>query len=130
MCSPLTKQQQSKFEEMLSQQAASLCREAREIYSSSHAMVANGDTDLPNSVEGWIEILNQYSDNESFQTRRQLERIAAAQEQIELGLYGICSDCESPISLERLLQDPSQQRCGVCEARYKQLSASSKRVWL
>jgi RNA polymerase-binding transcription factor DksA len=130
MSSHLSKQQQDKFAEMLSVQADKLCREAIALHHAAHAAVANGDTHTSSSVDGWIDLLYQYNDSHSFEIRRQLERIAAAQQQLDLGLYGLCSDCESPIAIERLEQDPSQQRCGICEARYNKLSASSKRVWL
>ncbi|TCI01545.1 hypothetical protein EZV61_17680 [Corallincola luteus] len=130
MCSPLSKQHQEKFEDMLSQQADALCKQAQALHISSQALAANGDIKQPNSIDHWIDFLYQCNDDASFQIRRKLEGIAAAQQQIELGLYGICSDCESPITLERLLQEPSQQRCGICEAKFNQLSASSKRVWL
>lgn len=50
---------------------------------------------------------------ESFIT--ELRRIDAALCQLDLGLYGICSDCEEPIEEERLEEDPCIQRCQCCE---------------
>lgn len=47
-----------------------------------------------------------------------LKQIDAALCQMDLGLYGLCSDCEEPLSSEQLEQDPTQQRCPRCEARY------------
>jgi len=47
-----------------------------------------------------------------------LKRIDAALCQMDLGLYGLCSDCEEPLSIEQLEQDPTLQRCPRCETRY------------
>ncbi|MFM2483930.1 TraR/DksA family transcriptional regulator [Celerinatantimonas yamalensis] len=47
----------------------------------------------------------------------ELCRIDAALCQGELGLYGICSDCEDSIEEERLEADPCTQRCEKCETK-------------
>lgn len=47
----------------------------------------------------------------------ELRRIDAALCQYDIGLYGICSDCEDTIDLKRLNEDPCVQRCGKCEAK-------------
>lgn len=47
-----------------------------------------------------------------------LKRIDAALCQMDLGLYGLCSDCEEPLAIARLEQDPTLQRCPRCEGRY------------
>ncbi|QIR14860.1 TraR/DksA C4-type zinc finger protein [Shewanella aestuarii] len=48
-----------------------------------------------------------------------LMRLDAAYCQLELGLYGLCSDCESDIEPQRLSADPTEQRCHICAIRYK-----------
>ncbi|WP_349917654.1 TraR/DksA family transcriptional regulator [Aeromonas veronii] len=48
-----------------------------------------------------------------------LKRIDAALCQMDLDLYGLCSDCEEPLTLAQLAQDPSLQRCPSCETRYR-----------
>ena len=48
-----------------------------------------------------------------------LKRIDAALCQMDLGLYGLCSDCEDPLSIELLEQDPTLQRCPRCDTRYR-----------
>ncbi|MDO6619441.1 MULTISPECIES: TraR/DksA family transcriptional regulator [unclassified Shewanella] len=50
----------------------------------------------------------------------QLTRLDAALCQLELGLYGLCSDCESDIEAERLAADPTEQRCAHCAEKYNQ----------
>ncbi|QUN07029.1 TraR/DksA family transcriptional regulator [Shewanella yunxiaonensis] len=47
-----------------------------------------------------------------------LNRLDAAQCQLDLGLYGMCADCESEIEPERLAQDPTEQRCQCCSEQY------------
>jgi RNA polymerase-binding transcription factor DksA len=47
-----------------------------------------------------------------------LMRLDAAYCQLELGLYGLCSDCESDIETDRLSADPTEQRCHTCATRY------------
>lgn len=53
----------------------------------------------------------------AFQT--QLRRIDAALCQYEIGLFGICSDCEEPIEKTRLDIDPCVQRCSTCEEKHQ-----------
>lgn len=49
-----------------------------------------------------------------------LMRLDAALCQLDLGLYGLCSDCESEIDASRLQSDPTEQRCSICASRYNQ----------
>ncbi|MFO6421992.1 TraR/DksA family transcriptional regulator [Motilimonas sp. KMU-193] len=48
-----------------------------------------------------------------------IKRIDAALCQIDLGLYGLCSDCEEPIEMALLSQDPTEQRCFRCKEKYQ-----------
>lgn len=48
-----------------------------------------------------------------------LMRLDAALCQLDLGLYGLCSDCEAEIEAERLVQDPTEQRCHQCAEHYQ-----------
>lgn len=48
-----------------------------------------------------------------------LKRLDAALCQMDLGLYGLCSDCEEPLTIDQLEQDPTLQRCPSCETRYR-----------
>ena len=49
---------------------------------------------------------------------KKLTRLDAAICQLELGLYGLCADCEATIEPSRLTHDPTEQRCSRCEERY------------
>ncbi|ABV86825.1 TraR/DksA C4-type zinc finger protein [Shewanella pealeana] len=49
----------------------------------------------------------------------QLMSLDAARCQLEIGLYGVCSDCENEIEAERLAEDPLEQRCASCSGQYR-----------
>ena len=53
------------------------------------------------------------------QSLAHLKRLDAALCQMDLGLYGLCSDCEEPLAIAQLEQDPTLQRCPRCETRYR-----------
>lgn len=53
------------------------------------------------------------------QSVMRLKRLDAALCQMDLGLYGLCSDCEEPLAIDQLEQDPTLQRCPRCETRYR-----------
>lgn len=70
-------------------------------------------------VSSWPDLLTA---NKPWCIRQQLERleaVIAALSQIELKLYGVCSDCEAQIEQERLELDAASQRCTQCEERHK-----------
>lgn len=48
-----------------------------------------------------------------------LMRLDAALCQLDLGLYGLCADCETDIEADRLNQDPTEQRCLACAGQYE-----------
>ncbi|MEZ8131247.1 DksA protein [Enterovibrio norvegicus] len=57
-----------------------------------------------------------------------LERIDAALCAIHTGLFGYCADCEEPISINDLLNDPAEPRCFECRTRnhyYHELAPSN-----
>lgn len=48
-----------------------------------------------------------------------IKNIDAALTNIEIGIYGICADCEEDIEIAQLKLNPTQQRCPLCDAKYK-----------
>lgn len=81
------------------------------------------------SSDNWPENLALFQHPENKPLVERFRSLEAALCQIQLGLFGVCSDCEAPIELERLDSDPTEQRCAACEARYTQRPKQS-RVWL
>jgi len=57
----------------------------------------------------------------SFQSTeiKEYNRIVRALEKIEDGSYGICVDCDNPISEKRLESFPNAGRCLICQEEYE-----------
>lgn len=66
----------------------------------------------------WPELLNQWLTPELEVKTRRLEAIQAALSQMDMGLYGLCCDCDSRIERSLLIQDPARQRCAHCDKRH------------
>jgi DnaK suppressor protein len=47
------------------------------------------------------------------------KRIVRALEKIEMGTYGICIDCNQPISEKRLKSYPDAARCLICQELFE-----------
>jgi DnaK suppressor protein len=60
--------------------------------------------------------VDQYSDNLSVETtlEKRLQDIIDALERMEKGTYGICENCNTEISIERLKANPSARTCIKC----------------
>lgn len=67
----------------------------------------------------WPELLNHWLTPELEVKTRRLEAIQAALSQMDMGLYGLCCDCDSRIERHLLKQDPARQRCAHCEQSYQ-----------
>ncbi|MGB5446562.1 MAG: TraR/DksA C4-type zinc finger protein [Psychromonas sp.] len=50
---------------------------------------------------------------------KEIQSIDASLNDIEMGLYGFCSDCEEEIELSRLDAAPATKRCETCEIKYQ-----------
>lgn len=72
----------------------------------------NADELIDSLVHSESHSLNLY--------KHQIQSIDAALQGMELGLYGLCSDCESELAIEDLLKCPTTQRCNACEIKYQQ----------
>ena len=64
----------------------------------------------------WPELLMQWRTPELQQKTKRLEGIQAALSQMDMGMYGLCCDCECRIERELLAADPARQRCARCQA--------------
>lgn len=72
----------------------------------------NADMLIESLVHSESHSLNLY--------KQKIKCIDAALQGMELGLYGLCSDCETTLSVEALYDCPTQQRCPDCETKYQQ----------
>jgi DnaK suppressor protein len=64
----------------------------------------------------------------SLQTTKidEYKRLVLALEMIEAGTYGICVDCQAPISEKRLTLFPNATRCLACQELYEESGSSEK----
>jgi RNA polymerase-binding transcription factor DksA len=65
----------------------------------------------------WPELLQQWLTPELKNKAMRLEALLAAISLMDMGLYGLCCDCEQRIERELLLRDPARQRCQHCSAK-------------
>lgn len=72
--------------------------------------------------DSWLEQLQQLDLRELKPSIKRYQKVEAALCQLEIGLYGLCSDCEEPIEEARLLADPAEQRCESCDQRFHRRS--------
>lgn len=75
----------------------------------------NADTLIESLIHAESHSLNLY--------KQQIQSIDAALQGIELSLYGLCSDCETPLDINELFECPTKQRCKTCEDKYQQQTA-------
>jgi len=66
----------------------------------------------------WPELLQPWMTPQLKQISSRLEALQAAISLIDMGLYGLCSDCECRIESDLLTADPTRQRCRQCEQHY------------
>jgi DnaK suppressor protein len=72
------------------------------------------------SVADLLADLDQAELNRDLAELRDLE---VARMRMEGGTYGICTDCSTQISYERLRANPGAVRCVACQSRYEKTHA-------
>lgn len=77
-----------------------------------HVDTMNADTLIDSLVHCESHSLTLY--------KKQIQSIDAALQGMELGLYGLCSDCETELDVNTLFECPTKQRCNSCEKKYQQ----------
>jgi DnaK suppressor protein len=70
-----------------------------------------------NPVSHWPELLQNWLTPELKIKVGRLEALQAAISLMDMGLYGLCSDCEQRIEQELLIANPAQQRCQHCATK-------------
>ncbi len=66
----------------------------------------------------WIDLLHGVTIEEIRPIIKSLDKVEASLSQMEMGLYGVCAECEKPIANEILFRNPSHQRCDSCHQEY------------
>jgi len=65
-----------------------------------------------------IESLSNVESHSLNRYREEIKSIDAALQEMEMGLYGLCSDCEEELNIDELFSNPAKQRCTKCEIKY------------
>lgn len=73
----------------------------------------------------WPDLMKRWLTPELQLRSQRLELVQAALSQMDMGLYGLCSDCECRIERELLMQDPARQRCQRCEHAFTECSPTT-----
>lgn len=66
------------------------------------------------TIAHWPEVLLHWHTPGLQAMSHRLDSVQAALSQMDIGLYGVCCDCERKIEPERLVNDPAEQRCQRC----------------
>ena len=93
---------------------------------SSHHLAVKNLASL--STDELIEFTSKIDNPELKKNIEQLKNIDASLVSIEVGMYGLCSDCESELTLAQLSSNPTTQRCPNCEAKYQKQRYNNYRL--
>jgi len=77
--------------------------------------------------EAFAHLLANLANTELAHVREELAAIQTALQRIAAGSYGACVECEREIGRERLLVQPSAERCLPCQERNEKDGAPPRR---
>lgn len=118
----LSKDQLQQFREILDEKRARLFDEAKRTLSTE--MVIEADERMDEVDQASSEYMQSFSFRLRGRERYLMDKIEMALKKIDDGTYGLCEDCEEPISLKRLQARPEAQLCIQCkEAQEKEEQA-------
>ncbi|MEN3291453.1 MAG: DnaK suppressor protein [Burkholderiales bacterium] len=115
----LTQEQLAQIENLLNERERVLRGDLhREIYQEDQ--YRDVASEAPDPGDASFASLEQDLENAAA-TRdlAELRSIEAARNRIEKGSYGQCVDCETEISYQRLLAQPTAERCARCQELYE-----------
>lgn len=108
-----------KFRQMLQEKRTSLIRQAQKTLESD--MVLSPDDRFDEVDQASSEYMQAFSFRLRGRERYLMDKIDLALKKIDEGTYGVCEECEEPISLKRLQARPEAPLCIQCkEAQEKE----------
>jgi RNA polymerase-binding transcription factor DksA len=126
----MTKSHLHTFQKQLLELQGRLLREDKRLRNETMQPIGGTENDglsnaplhspVPEGHEHETEVAFQLMDN----VEHTLAEINAAQERITRGSYGVCEQCQHPISLERLKILPYTRYCIGCEKQKESESGS------
>ena len=123
----LTKEQITQFAERIDARKSLLLDEIRRVLarsSNEHYVDLLGGTGDSGDVAA-ASLIRDVTEAEVVRDIGEVRDIAAAQDRIAAGTYGLCTDCGVPIRHKRLDAYPTAKRCFDCQVRREKLQAPS-----
>lgn len=115
----LTQAQIREFKQLLLEKRDHLIAEARRTLETD--MVISSDERMDEVDQASSEYMQAFSFRLRGRERFLMGKIEIALQKMEDGSYGLCEECEEPISLKRLRARPEAQLCIQCkEAQEKE----------
>lgn len=123
----LTKEQIGHFAKRIQARKTLLLEEIRQVLARSsqehEADLIGGVGDAGDAAA--TSLLREITESEVIRDVGEVRDIAAAEQRLASGRYGICIDCEEPIRYKRLDAYPTAKRCIACQERREKLKAPS-----
>jgi RNA polymerase-binding protein DksA len=123
----LTKQQIEEFRGTIAKRREALLTEIREDVArsrdESYGAIAGPVVDTAD--EAVADLLADLDNAETSRDLNELRDIEAAQVRLDEGTFGVCTDCELEIALERLRAVPGAARCVKCQSVHEKTYARS-----
>ncbi|MCB9566321.1 MAG: TraR/DksA C4-type zinc finger protein [Myxococcales bacterium] len=109
----LTKAQQEKFRQILNEKRKNLIDQAQRTLESD--MVLSPDDRFDEVDQASSEYMQAFSFRLRGRERFLMDKIDLALRKLDEGIYGICEECEEPISIKRLQARPEAPLCIQCK---------------
>lgn len=123
----LTKEQITHFAKRIDARKSLLLDEIRQGLarsSNEHQADLIGGTGDAGDVAA-ASLLRDITESEIIRDVGEVRDIAAAEQRLATGRYGMCIDCGDPIRFKRLDAYPTAKRCLACQERREKLQAPS-----
>ncbi|KAA3629745.1 MAG: TraR/DksA family transcriptional regulator [Proteobacteria bacterium] len=124
---PLTKEQITHFAQRIEARKNLLLDEIRQVLarsSTEHLVDLIGGAGDSGDVAA-ASVLRDITEAEIIRDVGEVRDIAAAEDRIAAGRYGLCTDCGTAIRYKRLDAYPTAKRCFACQVRREKLQAPS-----
>ncbi|HSH41084.1 MAG TPA: TraR/DksA family transcriptional regulator [Arenicellales bacterium] len=124
---PLTKEQITHFAQRIEARKRLLLDEIRHVLarsSTEHLVDLIGGAGDSGDVAA-ASVLRDITEAEIIRDVGEVRDIAAAEDRIAAGRFGLCTDCGAPIRYKRLDAYPTAKRCFACQVRRERLQAPS-----
>jgi len=119
---PLKKKDLKRFKEILLAKRAEILRNAQRTLNEDMTLDAD---DLPDEMDlASSEYLQSFTFRLRGREKTFLKKIDHALKKIEAGTFGICEECEEPISLKRLEARPETTLCIRCKEDQERIEKS------